>query len=53
MKILVVGAGYWGPNIVRNLVDFSEVKSIGISDLETAMTSLREDGRFVPLDDGV
>jgi len=36
MKILVVGAGYWGPNIVRNLVDFPEVKSIGISDLDPA-----------------
>lgn len=34
MKILVVGVGYWGPNVVRNLVDFPEVESIGISDLD-------------------
>lgn len=34
MKVLVVGAGYWGPNVVRNLVNFSEVESIGISDLD-------------------
>jgi predicted dehydrogenase len=36
MKILVVGVGYWGPNVVRNLVDFPEVESIGISDLDPA-----------------
>lgn len=36
MKILVVGVGYWGPNVVRNLVEFPEVESIGISDLDTA-----------------
>jgi predicted dehydrogenase len=34
MRVLVVGAGYWGPNFVRNLVDFPEVESIGISDLD-------------------
>ena len=34
MKVLVVGAGYWGPNVVRNLVNFPEVESIGISDLD-------------------
>jgi predicted dehydrogenase len=36
MRVLVVGAGYWGPNIVRNLVEFSEVEAIGVSDLDTA-----------------
>jgi predicted dehydrogenase len=36
MRILVVGAGYWGPNFVRNLVEFPEVESIGISDLDPA-----------------
>jgi len=36
MRILVVGVGYWGPNIVRNLVDFPEVEAIGISDLDRA-----------------
>jgi predicted dehydrogenase len=34
MRVLVVGAGYWGPNIVRNLIEFPEVTSIGISDLD-------------------
>ncbi len=36
MRVLVVGAGYWGPNIVRNLVEFPEVESIGISDIDTS-----------------
>ncbi|MBU1349035.1 Gfo/Idh/MocA family oxidoreductase [Patescibacteria group bacterium] len=36
MKVLVVGTGYWGPNIVRNLVEFSEVECIGVSDLDRA-----------------
>lgn len=34
MKCLVVGAGYWGPNIVRNLVSFPEVEMVGVSDLD-------------------
>lgn len=36
MRVLVVGAGYWGPNIVRNLMEFPEVESIGISDLDAS-----------------
>lgn len=36
MRILIVGVGYWGPNIVRNLVDIPEVEAIGISDLDPA-----------------
>lgn len=36
MNVLVVGAGYWGPNVVRNLVDFPDVQSIGVSDLDRA-----------------
>lgn len=36
MRVLVVGAGYWGPNIVRNLIEFPEVEAIGVSDLDTA-----------------
>ncbi|OGL73270.1 hypothetical protein A3E39_01290 [Candidatus Uhrbacteria bacterium RIFCSPHIGHO2_12_FULL_60_25] len=36
MRVLVVGAGYWGPNIVRNLLEFPEVESIGISDLDAS-----------------
>lgn len=36
MKVVVVGVGYWGPNIVRNLVNFPEVESIGVSDLDPA-----------------
>jgi predicted dehydrogenase len=34
MKVLIIGVGYWGPNVVRNLVDFPEVEQIGISDLD-------------------
>ncbi len=34
MRILVVGAGYWGPHVVRNLVELSQVEAIGISDLD-------------------
>lgn len=36
MRILVVGVGYWGPNIVRNLVEFPEVEAIGVSDTDQA-----------------
>lgn len=34
MNILVVGAGYWGPNIVRNLGSFADVQKIGLVDLD-------------------
>ncbi len=34
MNVLVIGAGYWGPNVVRNLTRFSEVERIGIFDLD-------------------
>ena len=34
MKCLVVGAGYWGPNIVRNLTSLPEVELVGVSDLD-------------------
>lgn len=34
MNILVIGAGYWGPNVVRNLVKFSDIERIGIVDLD-------------------
>lgn len=34
MRVLVVGAGYWGPNVVRNLADISDVEAIGVSDLD-------------------
>lgn len=36
MNILVVGAGYWGPNIVRNLGSFTDVQKIGLVDLDVA-----------------
>ncbi|MCR4278617.1 MAG: Gfo/Idh/MocA family oxidoreductase [bacterium] len=35
MKILVVGAGYWGPNIIRNLINLPEVEAVGVSDLDS------------------
>lgn len=34
MNVLVVGAGYWGPNVVRNLARFPDVERIGIFDLD-------------------
>ncbi len=34
MNVLVVGAGYWGPNIVRNLGSFADVQKIGLVDLD-------------------
>jgi predicted dehydrogenase len=34
MKILVIGAGYWGPNIIRNLVGLPEVEAVGVCDLD-------------------
>lgn len=34
MRALVIGAGYWGPNIVRNLIEFSDVEVVGVSDLD-------------------
>jgi predicted dehydrogenase len=34
MKVLVIGAGYWGPNVVRNLTRFPEVVQIGVFDLD-------------------
>jgi predicted dehydrogenase len=33
MRVLVIGAGYWGPNIVRNLIEFPEIEEIAVSDL--------------------
>lgn len=36
MNVVVVGAGYWGPNVVRNLTRFPEVERIGIVDMDPA-----------------
>jgi predicted dehydrogenase len=33
VKIGVIGYGYWGPNLVRNFSELSEVKIVAISDL--------------------
>ncbi len=34
MNVLVIGAGYWGPNVVRNLTRCTEVERIGIFDVD-------------------
>lgn len=34
MRVLVVGVGYWGPNVVRNLASFPDVEAIGVSDTD-------------------
>jgi predicted dehydrogenase len=36
MRFLVVGAGYWGPNIVRNLLELPDVESVAVSDVDPA-----------------
>ncbi len=36
MKLAVVGAGYWGPNLIRNLAALSEVETILVCDRDPA-----------------
>ena len=35
IKVGVIGYGYWGPNIVRNLTDIKEAKVSAICDINT------------------
>lgn len=35
VRVGVVGAGYWGPNIIRNMWELPEVDLVGIADLDT------------------
>ena len=30
LSMAVVGLGYWGPNLIRNLRELSEVTSVGV-----------------------
>jgi predicted dehydrogenase len=36
MSVGVIGAGYWGPNIIRNLVENRRCKSVYVCDLDRA-----------------
>ena len=35
MNVAVIGLGYWGPNLVRNLLASSEISSVTICDANT------------------
>ncbi len=45
-KIGVIGAGYWGPNLIRNIVENPDADLVGIADLDE--TRLRHLGRRYP-----
>lgn len=45
MKIAVVGAGYWGPNLIRNLLGVNRVKGVIACDRDPARLDLLK-GRF-------
>src|SRR6186713_1033246 len=36
MKVAVIGAGYWGPNLIRNFLMLDEVESVVACDLDEA-----------------
>jgi predicted dehydrogenase len=35
MKVAVIGAGYWGPNLIRNFLMLDEIESVVACDLDT------------------
>ena len=35
VRIGVIGAGYWGPNLVRNFVEIGDAEVVAVSDLRT------------------
>lgn len=42
IKVGVIGCGYWGPNLIRNLVDISQAEVVGVSDLrESRLNHIR------------
>nr|WP_320161330.1 Gfo/Idh/MocA family oxidoreductase [uncultured Methanoregula sp.] len=42
LKIAVIGVGYWGPNLVRNLLSMPDVELVGICDLSrSALDKMR------------
>lgn len=40
MKIATIGLGYWGPNLLRNLFHFSDVKPIGCDSNEKRIATM-------------
>ena len=34
MKVAVIGAGYWGPNLIRNFLMLDEVETVVACDLD-------------------
>jgi predicted dehydrogenase len=36
VKIGAIGAGYWGPNLIRNFVELSSARMLGVADLNPA-----------------
>ena len=46
VRIAVVGLGYWGPNLVRNLVELPEAEVVSVCDLE--VEALDRIGRRFP-----
>ncbi len=47
VKIAVVGVGYWGPNLVRNLTSIENVELVALCDMDTKRAeSIRQ--RFCP-----
>jgi len=35
MKVAVIGAGYWGPNLIRNFLALDDVESVAACDVDT------------------
>ncbi len=40
VRTAVVGLGYWGPNLVRNLQEFDEAELVAVCDLDDERLSL-------------
>lgn len=39
VRVAIVGVGYWGPNLARNLYELPEVEFVGVADLDDARLS--------------
>jgi predicted dehydrogenase len=51
VKIAVIGLGYWGPNIVRNLLQISKVSNVYVCDIDKNRLNMikREYSSVIPL----
>ena len=36
LRVGAIGAGYWGPNLIRNLIEHQSVTVVGVADLDTS-----------------